>query len=1605
MIRNDSEGNGDRSEAAYLQAIRERGGDLQLDPEPPVDRARFLEHYYAQADAEDLARDPQMLAAAALSHLAWARVRQPATANLRVFNPTVERDGWTSEHTIVQAANDDMPFLVDSLTMNLNALGHAIHATTHPLLRVERNARGELTAVHFGKDGEAKTESFIHIEIVRETDPQLLSAIESTMHKTLADVRAAVEDWHAMLGKLHLATEELGKTPGLPGELLAESRAFLEWLAGNHFTLLGYREYALIDGDAADELKSRPGTGLGILRDDAVNSEVVRLAGRARDEARSQNPLVITKTTERSTVHRPAPLDHIGVKVFDASGQPRFERRFLGLFTSVAYNKSPRDIPLLRLKVQRLMEQSKLDPMSHRGKALQHILDTLPRDDLFQGSLEDLRRISAGTLGLQERHKLRLFCRKDIFGRFYSCLVYLPRDQYNTRARRAIETILLNGLSGTAVTSELTISESALARLAVTVRTPPGQLPEADVAALQRELENAVRTWTDRLREILLLQLPEDQALELLHSVGEHFSAAYQEEADVARASGDIGKMSRLQERASDLEMSLEPSSTLRDDRLRFTTFKRDEAIQLYIALPILENMGFKVIGERVYPIHLPANTIWIQDFELETTAAHPIEAETVDARLKECFARVLRGDAENDGFNGFVVSAGLDWREAVLVRAYCKYVLQTGIRFSQSYMQEVLGRYPRFCCALVQKTQGLFDVDLSAASRDRRLEEAETSIRQELDRAVSLDDDRILRAFASVVNAILRTNFFQREGGEPKTYISFKLDPIKVPELPKPRPKFEIFVYSQRIEGVHLRSSKVARGGIRWSDRREDFRTEVLGLMKAQQVKNTVIVPSGAKGGFVCKALPAGDREAIQREVIGCYRIFIRGLLDLTDNIVDGRIVAPERVIRHDDDDPYLVVAADKGTATFSDIANGLSAEFAFWLGDAFASGGSAGYDHKKMGITARGAWEAVQRHFRELNVDVRRESVTVIGIGDMSGDVFGNGMLLSEHLKLIAAFNHQHVFIDPDPDPARSFAERQRLFGLPRSSWDDYDRSALSNGGGIYSRQSKSIEITPAAQAALQIEQAQLTPPELIRAILAVEADLLWNGGIGTYVKAGAESHVEAGDPVNDAVRINGKELRCRVVGEGGNLGFTQLGRIEYAQGGGRINTDFIDNSGGVDSSDREVNIKILLNDAIRQRKLAPNQRDALLAGMTDEIAELVPGNNYAQTQALSMMDSRAPELLTEHARLIRVLEAQGLLDRTLEFLPSEEQIEERRAAGHGLTRPELAIILAYSKIELASSLVQTDIPEDPFLAAELEAYFPQQLSKRFKKLIPGHRLAREIIAMLIGGSMINRMGPFFVLRAEEETGANVAQVARAYAIVREVFGVRTLWRHIEALDYRVPAGAQYDSIFQISRMVRRAVYWFLQNYVDELDIASMVTRFRPGVRQVFEALPKVVTGRTEQRFAQDALELKDMGLPEALVNQIASLNMLTQVLDIIELAREFGLAAKEVGQVYFELAKELRLDWIREQIEGLKVQGRWRAMARATLRETLAQEQRALLRSALGGGRGRDPHEALAAWLTRSAPKVERVQRVLDDIQAADQIDFAILSVALKEVARLA
>ncbi|NNC63450.1 MAG: NAD-glutamate dehydrogenase, partial [Gammaproteobacteria bacterium] len=1527
-------------------------------------------------------------------------------AKVRVFNPDPKRDGWHSNDTIVQVVNDDMPFLVDSLTMCLNELGRGIELTMHPILRAVRTRAGKLTDLKRNdNEADGRAESFIYMEIGKELDDAGLARITAALETTLSDVRAAVDDWQPMVAELRKSVEHVRRRAPSQSSVLEESCALIDWLADDHFTLLGYREYRLRKGKRKDRLVPIAETGLGLLREDRNEPVVsIDLVGLDQREARSKNPLVITKARRRSRVHRPGHLDQISLKTFGKDGAATGVRRFLGLFTSTAYNENPLDIPLVRLKVQQVMADSGLDPKSHRGKALQHILNNFPRDDLYQISIADLARISAGILDLQERRQVRLFCRRDALSRYYSCFVYLPRDHYTAPTRKRIEKVLLESFGGTHIETKLTISESVLARLEATILTPTAQPRAPRLRDVENRLRAAVASWSDKLRTVLLERLEEQPALELYHRFAACFPVSYQDEVSPLSASEDIEDLARLIDGASRIQMSLAPAPVPDPRHLRLRTCRLGKAIPLYRIVPILERMGMKVLSERVYRIDTTPATAWLQEVDLEPADAGTHDAADLETHFLGCVLAALDGDCENDEFNSFVVLAGLHWREAALLRAYCKHLLQTGLPFSQAYMHEVLARHPEFARALVEQFQAQFDPDIPGKTRTALAKTARAEITATLERVSNLDEDRILRAFLGEIDATLRTNFFQLENEKPKKYVALKLDPKQLVELPRPRPMFEIFVYSPRVEGVHLRGGRVARGGLRWSDRREDFRTEVLGLMKAQQVKNTIIVPTGAKGGFVCKQLPDGNREVVQAEVVACYKTFVSGLLDVTDNIVGERIVSPERVIRRDNDDPYLVVAADKGTATFSDIANEISTQYGFWLGDAFASGGSAGYDHKKMGITARGAWESVKRHFRELGTDIHSEPVTVIGIGDMSGDVFGNGMLLSEQLKLVAAFNHRHIFLDPEPDPAVSFAERKRLFELSRSGWDDYDQAKLSQGGGVYSRQAKSIELLPAAQTALGLDKSKYTPPELIRAILTMNADLLWNGGVGTYVKAQSESHTDAGDPANDTVRVDASELRCKVVGEGGNLGLTQLGRIEFALRGGLLYTDFIDNAGGVNSSDREVNIKILLNQAIRDDKLKSSQRNALLARMTDDIAGLVLEDNYAQTQALSMLNAHSFERLGENARLIRTLISQGLLDRALEFLPTEEGIVERRSLGKGLTQPELAVLLSYAKIGLTSQLVKTDIPEDTYLDDELECYFPPQLSKRFAASMRDHRLRRELIAMRIANHVINRMGPAFTYRTVEDTGATIDQVVRAYAIARDVFAIRPIWSSIQAADGSVPTALQYNLMFQLSRRLRRAVYWLLQRHSRGLDIGALVAKMRPMADAVTGQILELEAPASRKRLRSDTEQLVAMGVSPELARKLAALSVLPQTLDIIEIAEHQGLDVGTIARLYFGLGQGLEIKWIRQEIEDLTVEGRWQAVARDTLRQNLARQHCAVLGKILSARGSQRPRDALVSWLEARSADIARVRQIVHDMRASEGADFATLSVAIREIERL-
>ncbi|MDF9804163.1 glutamate dehydrogenase [Streptomyces sp. HB372] len=1333
-----------------------------------------------------------------------AENRPQGTANVRVHTPTVEENGWTCSHSVVEVVTDDMPFLVDSVTNELSRQGRGIHVVIHPQVTVRRDVTGKLIEVLSGGPGlpksangrkggkgvkaelphDALVESWIHVEIDRETDRADLQQITADLLRVLSDVRETVEDWGKMRDAALRIADDLPGEPldDLADEEVEEARELLRWLAADHFTFLGYREYELKDSDA---LAAVPGTGLGILRSDPHHSEdeahpvspsFDRLPADARAKAREHKLLVLTKANSRATVHRPSYLDYVGVKKFDAKGNVVGERRFLGLFSSAAYTESVRRVPVIRRKVAEVVEGAGFSYNSHDGRDLLQILETYPRDELFQTPVDQLRSIVTSVLYLQERRRLRLYLRQDEYGRYYSAIVYLPRDRYTTGVRLRLIDILKEELGGNSVDFTAWNTESILSRLHFVVRVPAGtelpHLTDADADRIEARLVEAARSWADGFQEALTAELGEERGAELQRQYGHSFPEGYKADHSPRAAVADLVHLETLKQGEKDFALSLyEPVGAGPGER-RFKIYRTGEQVSLSAVLPALQQLGVEVVDERPYELRCADRThAWIYDFGLRMPLANGnggYLADDARARFQEAFAAVWRGEAENDGFNALVLGAGLNWRQAMVLRAYAKYLRQAGSTFSQDYMESTLRNNVHTTRLLVS----LFEARMSPGRQsagteltDGLLEELDGA----LDQVASLDEDRILRSFLTVIKATLRTNFFQHtEDGTPHSYVSMKFDPQAIPDLPAPRPAYEIWVYSPRVEGVHLRFGKVARGGLRWSDRREDFRTEILGLVKAQMVKNTVIVPVGAKGGFVAKQLPdpSVDRDAWLAEGIAAYRTFISALLDITDNMVAGEVVPPADVVRHDEDDTYLVVAADKGTASFSDIANEVAVAYGFWLGDAFASGGSAGYDHKGMGITARGAWESVKRHFRELGHDTQTEDFTVVGVGDMSGDVFGNGMLLSEHIRLVAAFDHRHIFLDPNPDAATSYAERRRLFDLPRSSWADYETGLLSAGGGIHPRSAKSIPLNSHVREALGIDPSvsKMTPADLMQTILKAPVDLVWNGGIGTYIKAVSESNADVGDKANDAIRVNGEDLRAKVVGEGGNLGATQLGRIEFARSGGRINTDAIDNSAGVDTSDHEVNIKILLNGLVRDGDMTVKQRNKLLADMTDEVGALVLRNNYAQNVALSNASAQAPSLLHAQQRFMRRLERDGALDRALEFLPADRHIRELLSNGKGLSQPELAVLIAYTKITAADELISTVLPDDPHLQKLVHAYFPSELRERFPEAVDGHALRREIITTVLVNDTVNTAGSTFLHRLREETGASIEEIVRA-------------------------------------------------------------------------------------------------------------------------------------------------------------------------------------------------------------------------------------------------
>jgi len=1573
--------------------------------------ASFTQVLYRDISEADISgRSDSDLYGAALSLWGALNERKPYEQVVKVFNPVLSRHGWQPTRTIIEIVHEDMPFLVDSINMALSRLGITSHLTLHHPVSVSRNDKGHVNSLSSMKNKTDQTENVtvFLIEIDRLEEQDALDNVKAQLESVLNEVSLSVHDWKPMRKKLKQLIADLPKQP-FPGNAkeLEETTHFLNWIYAGNFTLLGYRSYALdaIEGDI--ELVPNVDSSLGMMAKEQLHKtrRLSEFSDGARRQALSPRLMLLTKSNHVSLVHRPTKTDYIGIKRFDKAGRVIGEDRFIGLYSSTIYNHSVFEIPYLGDKLRRIIDSSNYSAGSHDYKALQNVLETYPRDELIQSSEKQLLETCVGVLNIQDRDNVKLFTREDDFGRFCSCIVYVSKDRYNTRLRQKTQEVLAKHFGTTEDVQFTTyFSESNLARTHYIVMLNGQQATEIDVKAIENDLIEAARSWDDKLENALIAHHGEAKAKALSNKYNTAFSNSYKADALPGLAVVDIAKLESL---SDDNKLGMifyrAQEEAVGSKKVKLKLFSLDEPLYLSDVLPMLENFGLRIVGERPYELTFEnGHTAWVLDFQMLHTGSNEFDINEVQHAFQDAFANVWFKQLEDDGFNRLLLASGLSGRQITILRMYAKYMRQIGSTFNQSYVEETMSRYPEIANLLVD----LFVLKFNPANKfsQKKLDVVEKNIIERLDLVANLDDDRIIRRYLDLVLATIRTNFFQTDAsGNNKPYVSFKVRPELIPEMPLPLPKFEIFVYSPRVEGVHLRGGKVARGGLRWSDRREDFRTEVLGLVKAQQVKNTVIVPVGAKGGFVCKQLPtAGGRDAFFTEGQECYKTFIRGLLDITDNIVEGDLISPVNVVRHDEDDPYLVVAADKGTATFSDIANGISDEYNFWMGDAFASGGSVGYDHKKMGITARGGWESVKRHFREMGIDCQTTDFTCTAVGDMAGDVFGNGMLLSKHTCLQVAFNHMHIFIDPTPDSAATWPERQRLFDLPRSSWDDYNTDLISAGGGIFSRSAKSISLSPQIKKMLGTKKASMTPNDLIQAVLMMKVDLFWNGGIGTYIKSAQESHAEVGDRANDSLRINGSQLQARVVGEGGNLGCTQLGRIEYCNNGGRINTDFIDNVGGVDCSDNEVNIKILLNSLVASGDMTVKQRNELLYSMTDEVGEIVIDNHNRQTQSLSISRFGGGSMLKEQIRFMHGLEKAGSLDRAIEFLPTEEDLAERQANGKGFTRPELAVLLAYGKMVLKEQLCIDEITNNPYHSQLLQGAFPKVLQERYAAEMEHHPLRREIIATQLANHLVDDMGLNFVHRMIDETGSSVDEIAHCYSIASEIFGLEALFVEVDSLNNVLSAEMQIEMLYQTRRSVRRVTRWFLRNRDNSMSIEDTIAFYKPKFDRINSSLFDLMVKEDVASVTSKISKLTEQGVPTSIAEFVSKASSMFSLMDIAQIAQTADKDLCLVAQVYFQLGAEVELHWFLDQISAQPVANHWQALARASFREELDWQQRVLTSSVLKDcADACDSAAIVTKWLDDNQKLLQRWESMLADFKATKTHEFAKFSVALREL----
>jgi len=1610
------------------------GAEVGRPPEPAdaavrCDLAELIAQYYRLVPAEELtSAEPAELAAAVKSHLALAAQRVPGRALVRLRNPSRTDDGWDSRDTVVQIVTDDMPYLVDSVIAELARGNLSVRRLVHPLVLVRRDLTGTLREVLPGGapaeiPSDALVESWMYVNIDRITDPARARQVQQRLLTVLTDVREVVEDTPRMIATAEsLADGLLSAPPPLPTEEVADGAALLRWLSGGHFIFLGYRHYELIwtsTGDHGTEpaLRAVLASGLGVLRKDSIATRGFTTGPDVDPLARKL--LVLTQASSPATVYRPVYPHYIGVKTFDERGEVTGEHRFLGILSTTALRADVLDIPVIGRMVREVIRRAGVPADSYSGQQMLEVLQTYPRAELFSTDPESLYQTVTGVLSLAQRRTLRLFCRRDPYGRFFSCLVYLPRDRYTTNARLAMQNVLIRDLHGTGLDYSAQIGESVHARVHFTVHTDPRDpaVPAApDVMAITDRLEDAVHTWDDRLLDVAAISGEAIAGLAQRYLAA--FPQAYKENFDAATALVDIDRLEALAPQDG-MKVCLELPAGAKPGERRFKLYLASQRITLSQVLPVLQQMGVEVVDERPYEVIRGDGVhCWIYEFGLRLDAGVLLmladqDVDDVQRRFCDAFMAAWRGACEVDRFNTLVLRAGLNWRQVAVLRGYVRYQRQACSPYSQRYVEDVLLAHSGIAAALVTLFEARFDPALDTATREASHHALAVQATTMIDEVVGLDADRMLRSVLSLVLGTLRTNHYVRDSsGNPRSYLALKLDPRAVPGLPEPRPAFEIFVCSPRVEGVHLRFGPVARGGLRWSDRREDYRTEALGLVKAQAVKNAVIVPVGAKGAFVVKRPPSPtgdpglDRDATRAEGIACYRLFISGMLDVTDNLVDGASRHPDQVVCYDGDDSYLVVAADKGTATFSDIANEVAASYRFWLGDAFASGGSSGYDHKAMGITARGAWKSVQRHFRELGVDTRTEDFTVVGIGDCSGDVFGNGMLRSKHIKLLAAFDHRHVFVDPDPDPVRSYAERRRLFELPRSSWDDYDRSLISPGGGVWPRDAKRIPVGAAMRHALGIAETttELPGPELVRAILLSPAQLLFNGGIGTYVKAGTETHAEVGDKSNDAVRVDGAQLRVRVVAEGGNLGLTQRGRIEFARTGGKVNTDAIDNSAGVDCSDHEVNIKILLDRMVVHGVLSTADRNALLGEMTGEVAALVLAHNASQNIQLGVSRAHAAAMISVHSRLVSALEQRHGLDRKLAVLPTGAQWDARAAAGEGLTSPELCTLMAHVKLGLTEEVLGSDLPDDDVFRARLPEYFPAPLRSRFAEAIREHPLRREITTTSVVNEVVDRAGMTYAYRLAEELSAAASDAVRAYSVAVAVFNLPATWQAIAELG-AAPTSVTDAMMLELRRLLDRASRWLLLNRPQPLAVNAEINRFRPIVLALAARVPEWLAGGEADHLTAAAREFAKHGVPDELALRVGAGLPTFGLLDVIEVAELTEHDPERIAQLYYALSAHLDIDRMLGLITGLERGDRWHELARLALRDDLYASLRKITRDAArAGDLGADPVTTIAQWEQRNASRLSRARSTFAELSQAGSVDLATLSVAVRALRRL-